>query len=104
MPPLHPMLLTCASCQRLDTLPTCALAIYTRTQPSRACYPSSLPPQKLKDVADEFERDLHAQKLAEAEARAAEAEALRERIAELEEENAGGCGWAGGTAGGGQWW
>ncbi|PSC71814.1 hypothetical protein C2E20_4927 [Micractinium conductrix] len=45
--------------------------------------------QKLKDVADEFERDLHAQKLAEAEARAAEAEALQERIAELEEENAG---------------
>lgn len=45
--------------------------------------------QKLKDVADEFERDLAQQKLAEAEARVAEAEALRERIAELEEENAG---------------
>lgn len=43
-------------------------------------------------MADEFERDLHAQKLAEAEARAAEAEALQERIAELEEENAGVCG------------
>lgn len=48
------------------------------------------PPQKLKDVADEFEKDLHQQRLAEAQARAAEAEALRERIAELEEENAGG--------------
>ncbi|KAL4420581.1 hypothetical protein ABPG75_010237 [Micractinium tetrahymenae] len=45
--------------------------------------------QKLKDVADEFERDLYQQKLAEAEARMAEAEALRERVAELEEENAG---------------
>lgn len=47
--------------------------------------------QKLKDVADEFERDLYQQKLAEAEARVAEAEALRERITELEDENAGGC-------------
>lgn len=46
--------------------------------------------QKLKDVADGFERDLYQQKLAEAEARMAEAEALRERITELEEENAGG--------------
>lgn len=45
--------------------------------------------QKLKDVADEFERDLYQQKLAEAEARVAEAEALRERITELEDENAG---------------
>ncbi|KAL4436325.1 hypothetical protein ABPG77_009887 [Micractinium sp. CCAP 211/92] len=45
--------------------------------------------QKLKDVADGFERDLYQQKLAEAEARMAEAEALRERITELEEENAG---------------
>lgn len=49
------------------------------------------PLQKLKDVADEFERDLYQQKLAEAEARVAEAEALRERITELEDENAGGC-------------
>lgn len=62
--------------------------------------------QKLKDVADDFERDLYQQKLAEAEARAAEVEALRERITELEEENAGGLGrgrggqgWAGGRGG-----
>lgn len=47
--------------------------------------------QKLKDVADEFERDLYQQKLAEAEARVTEAEALRERITELEDENAGAC-------------
>jgi hypothetical protein len=47
--------------------------------------------QKLKDVAEEFEKDLYETKLADAEARAAEAEGLRERIAELEEENAGVC-------------
>ena len=44
---------------------------------------------KLRGVADELERDLTAQRLAEATARAGEAEALRERVAELEEENAG---------------
>lgn len=46
--------------------------------------------QKLHSVSDEFDRDLYEAKLAEAEARAAEVEGLRERIAELEEENAGG--------------
>lgn len=45
--------------------------------------------QKLKDVADEFEKDLYQQKLAEAAARVAEVEVLKERIADLEEENAG---------------
>lgn len=45
--------------------------------------------QKLKDVADEFERDLAARKLAEAEARAGEVEALQQRVTELEDENAG---------------
>jgi hypothetical protein len=49
----------------------------------------------LKDVADEFEKDLYQQKVAEAEARVAEVEGLRERIAELEDENAGG--WVGGA-------
>jgi polyhydroxyalkanoate synthesis regulator phasin len=56
--------------------------------------------QKLKDVADEFERDLYEQKLAEAGARGAEVEALKERVAELEDENAGE---AEGTAGGMGW-
>ena len=44
-------------------------------------------------MADEFEKDLYQQKVAEAEARVAEVEGLRERIAELEDENAGG--WVG---------
>ena len=52
-------------------------------------------------MADEFEKDLYQQKVAEAEARVAEVEGLRERIAELEDENAGG--WVGGVPNCGGW-
>lgn len=78
----------------------CAAGPACSSAPCPSAFDAPMPPslpQKLKDVADEFERDLYQAKLSEAEGRAAEAEGLRERIAELEEENAGACvGWSSG--------
>ena len=49
--------------------------------------------QKLRDVADDFERDMIEEKMAEMKAKDAEIQTLQERVTELEDENEGGCWW-----------